>query len=62
LIPRGVEAGALIPPFGYYVLENASDAPSVTRHVYGGELDHCHIFEPVDGGWRRKYRELTYTA
>jgi predicted metal-dependent enzyme (double-stranded beta helix superfamily) len=55
-------AGALIPPFEYHVLENASDQPAVTIHVYGGELDHCHIFEPVDGGWLRKYRELTYTA
>lgn len=55
-------AGALIPPFEYHVLENAGDQPAVTMHVYGGELDHCHIFEPVDGGWLRKYRELTYTA
>ena len=44
------------------MLENAGEQPAVTMHVYGGELDHCHIFEPVDGGWLRKYRELTYTA
>jgi len=56
------KAGALIPPFEYHVLENASDVPAVTLHVYGGELDHCHIFEPADGGWLRRYRELTYTA
>jgi 3-mercaptopropionate dioxygenase len=63
VIHAGVgEAGALIPPFEYHVLENADDRPAVTIHVYGGELDHCHIFEPVDGGWLRKYRELTYTA
>jgi len=55
------EAGALIPPFEYHVLENALETPAVTLHVYGGELDHCHIFEPVDGGWLRKYRELSYT-
>ncbi len=63
VIHAGVgEAGALIPPFEYHVLENADDRPAVTIHVYGGELDHCHVFEPVDGGWLRKYRELTYTA
>lgn len=56
------EAGALIPPFEYHVLENAGEGPAVTLHVYGGELDHCHVFEPVDGGWLRRYRELTYTA
>ena len=55
-------AGALIPPFEYHVLENAGEEPAVTIHVYGGELDHCHIFEPVDGGWLRRYRELSYTA
>lgn len=62
VIHAGVgEAGALIPPFEYHVLENASDAPSVTIHVYGGEMTYCHVFEPVDGGWLRKYRELSYT-
>jgi len=56
------EAGALIPPFEYHVLENADQVPAITIHVYGGEMTHCHIFEPVDGGYRRKYRELAYTA
>ena len=58
------EAGALIPPFEYHVLENPSTAtPAITIHVYGGEMTYCHIFEPVDGGgYRRKYRELSYTA
>ena len=55
-------AGALIPPFEYHVLENAGEQPAVTMHVYGGELDHCHIFEPVGDAWVRRYRELTYTA
>jgi predicted metal-dependent enzyme (double-stranded beta helix superfamily) len=63
VIHAGVgEAGALIPPFEYHVLENAADAPSITLHVYGGELDHCHIFEPVENGFIRRFRELTYTA
>ena len=56
------QAGALIPPFEYHVLENSDPSPTVTLHVYGGEMDHCHVFEPVDGGWLRKYRPLTYTA
>jgi hypothetical protein len=56
------EAGALIPPFEYHVLENAGDVPAITIHVYGEEMTYCHVFEPVDGGgYRRVYRELQYT-
>ena len=55
------EAGALIPPFEYHVISNIDPTPSVTIHVYGGEMDHCHIFSPVAGGHRREYRELSYT-
>lgn len=62
-ITAGVgEAGALIPPFEYHILRNAGASPAVTLHVYGGELTSCHIYEPVDGGWRRRYRELKYTT
>lgn len=56
------EAGALIPPFEYHVLENAADVPAVTLHVYGGEMTSCHVYEPVEGGWRRRFKELGYTA
>jgi len=55
------DAGALIPPFEYHTLENALDIPAVTLHVYAGELDHCHVFVPTDGGYRRERRELKYT-
>jgi len=55
------EAGALIPPFEYHVLANADDEPAVTIHVYGGEMTSCHIYEPVEGGWRRRYKTLEYT-
>jgi predicted metal-dependent enzyme (double-stranded beta helix superfamily) len=56
------EAGALIPPFEYHVLENAGDVPAITIHVYGEEMTFCHVFEPVEnGGYRRVYRELQYT-
>lgn len=56
------EAGALIPPFEYHTIVNPDDTPTVTIHVYAGELDHCYIFTPVEGGFQREYRELTYTA
>ena len=63
LVMAGVgEAGALIPPFEYHVLENAGETPAVTIHVYGGDMTYCHIFEPVDGGYLRKFKELRYTA
>ena len=55
-------AGCLIPPFEYHTLGNASPTPSVTLHVYGGEMDHCHVFEPVaDGSYRRIRKELQYS-
>jgi len=57
------EAGALIPPFEYHVIGNPNDQPAITIHVYGGEMTFCHIFEPLEGGgYRRKYKELSYTA
>jgi predicted metal-dependent enzyme (double-stranded beta helix superfamily) len=54
-------AGCLIPPFEYHTLANDSPSPSITLHVYGGEMDHCHVYEPAgDGTWRRLRRELAY--
>ena len=58
-------AGALIPPFEHHVLANARpDQASLTLHVYGGEMTHCDIFQPVaDGGagaYRRSTRQLSY--
>ncbi|HYM80879.1 MAG TPA: cysteine dioxygenase family protein [Candidatus Limnocylindria bacterium] len=55
------EAGALIPPFEYHVLENPDESPAITIHVYGEELTFCHVFDPVEGGYQRVYRELQYT-
>ena len=56
-------AGCLIPPFEYHTLGNAAETPSVTLHVYGGEMDHCHVFEPSgDGCYTRVRRELSYHA
>lgn len=55
-------AGALIPPFEYHILRNGlADATSVTLHVYGGEMDHCTLFEEQEGGWHRRVdRHLVY--
>lgn len=55
-------AGCLIPPFEYHVLANAlPQATSITLHVYGGEMDHCHIFElRADGTYQRVERRLCY--
>jgi predicted metal-dependent enzyme (double-stranded beta helix superfamily) len=56
------EAGHLIPPFEYHMIENAEPTPSVTLHVYGGELTWCNAFHPLEGGgYRRERRELSYT-
>lgn len=55
------EAGALIPPFEYHMIENVDDTPSATIHVYAGEMDWCNLFFPVAKGYRRERRELTYT-
>jgi 3-mercaptopropionate dioxygenase len=60
LAGRG-SAGCLIPPFEYHTLGNAAPTPSITLHVYGGEMDHCHVFEPAsDGSYRRVMKELSY--
>jgi 3-mercaptopropionate dioxygenase len=54
-------AGCLIPPFEYHVLANATDEPSITLHVYGGEMAVCHVFEPLDGDrYVRRERTLCY--
>ena len=62
LIAGLAEAGALIPPWDYHVIENADPGPAVTNHVYGGEMDGCHSFAPVEGGlYERRWKALGYT-
>src|SRR6185503_2333748 len=55
-------AGALIPPFEYHTISNASPTTkAVTVHVYAGEMTHCTIFVPAEDGWHeRQERELSY--
>ena len=60
---RAGSAGALIPPFEHHVLANARpDNASLTLHVYGGDMDHCSVFEPAgENRYRRCFRKLEYT-
>jgi predicted metal-dependent enzyme (double-stranded beta helix superfamily) len=54
-------AGCLIPPFEYHILANALETPSITLHVYGGEMTTCHVFEPAENGrYVRRERPLSY--
>ncbi|HEX3526458.1 MAG TPA: cysteine dioxygenase family protein [Thermoanaerobaculia bacterium] len=62
-------AGALIPPFEHHVLANPrEDRVALTLHVYGGDMDHCSVFEPLEspdsgnGLYRRSVHVLEYTA
>ena len=61
------EAGALIPPFDYHVIENPFSEPAATVHVYGGEMECCEVFLPEEDGeggaryHRRGSKKLRYT-
>ncbi|MFT7485351.1 MAG: putative metal-dependent enzyme (double-stranded beta helix superfamily) [Candidatus Paceibacteria bacterium] len=56
------EAGALIPPHDYHVIENKTSKTAVTIHVYGGEMKGCNVFEPVEGGklFQKTWKSLCY--
>jgi hypothetical protein len=35
----------------------------VSLHIYGGEMDNCHVFEPQADGWyQRKNKPLSYNV
>ena len=55
-------AGALIPPLEHHVLANEeSGRVALTLHVYGGEMTHCTVFEPLGGDlYRPLSRILAY--
>jgi len=57
-------AGRLIPPYDYHTIANAEPGgSSITIHVYGGDMDHCNIFEPRQHGWYETVpRTLKLTA
>ena len=46
-------AGCLIPPHEYHVIRNVGSVPAVSVHIYGGEMNHCSVFDPQDahGDW-----------
>lgn len=53
------EAGALIPPYDYHRLGNPFTTPTVTVHVYGGDLTQCHVYEELgEGQYRRELKLL----
>ncbi|MCC7033891.1 MAG: cysteine dioxygenase family protein [Acidobacteria bacterium] len=55
-------AGRLIPPTDHHVIVNAlADRPSLTLHVYGGDLCQCQVFTPqADGLYTSQVRGLSF--
>jgi predicted metal-dependent enzyme (double-stranded beta helix superfamily) len=56
-------AGALIPPLEHHILSNPGTRIALTLHVYGGEMDHCTVFEPVAGQagvYKSQVKPLSY--
>ncbi|MBK5294195.1 MAG: cysteine dioxygenase family protein [Acidobacteriia bacterium] len=54
-------AGCLIPPYEYHVLANASEALSITLHIYGGEMEQCNTYQPRGDGWFDRHpKRLAY--
>jgi predicted metal-dependent enzyme (double-stranded beta helix superfamily) len=56
------KAGLLIPPREHHIVANADRRPSVTIHVYGGEMTECSTFERIEGDlYRQVVKPLVYT-
>tara|TARA_Y100001936_G_scaffold28194_1_gene26472 strand:- start:1315 stop:1923 length:609 start_codon:yes stop_codon:yes gene_type:complete len=56
-------AGSLIPPFDYHTISNAQPTPSVTMHVYGGDMNWCNIYQEKERGKYEKIRrELSFSS
>jgi len=57
------EAGALIPPYEYHTIANDDPKqPSVTVHVYRGEMKQFAAFIPTeDGDYKKEIRTTYYT-
>ncbi|MEL7310155.1 MAG: cysteine dioxygenase family protein [Pseudomonadota bacterium] len=56
-------AGCLIPPYEYHLIANPCDrTPAVSLHIYGGDMDHCHVFvrEGETDWYRRVMRSLSF--
>jgi len=61
-ICAGVGAcGALIPPVEYHQIANQTDATAISLHIYGRDLDVCHVFHPLGGGfYERTLKRMQY--
>lgn len=59
---RAGRAGCLIPPLEHHTLANPdAGTRAVSLHVYGGEMNRCHAFEPLGRGWYSRHeRALGY--
>jgi len=57
-------AGCLIPPHEYHLIRNPlPDRSAVSLHIYGGEMESCHVFEPMGGEWyQRCSKPLSYSV
>jgi predicted metal-dependent enzyme (double-stranded beta helix superfamily) len=44
-------AGCLIPPHEYHRIANRSSDTAISIHIYGGDMNHCAVFEPAGGDW-----------
>lgn len=61
-------AGQLIPPKDVHKISNASEDVAVTIHTYGGHMEKCQIFSPVDQGkeegslFKRESKSLYFTS
>ena len=55
-------AGALIPPYEHHKLTNMlTNEPSITLHIYGGDIKKCTAFIEQGNGWYKKeIKQLTY--
>lgn len=58
------EAGHLIPPVDYHIIDNPfGEGPSSTVHVYGGDLVACRVFDETEPGrFLEQVKTLSYDA
>ncbi|HEV8335528.1 MAG TPA: cysteine dioxygenase family protein [Candidatus Polarisedimenticolia bacterium] len=62
VIHAGVgSCGVLIPPVEHHQIANATRDVAISLHVYGRNLETCHVFQPLGGDfYRRGIRSLSY--
>lgn len=62
VIRAGVGAcGALIPPVEYHCIANRTERTAISLHIYGRDLDLCHVFRPLGNDlYRKETKRLSY--